>query len=151
MNILWGNPLQELLVKELLDLSELYAVKGMSNSYFIKLAKYLTVISHSIDNTNKININTASSFVIAAVLNIDISLAQRLVYERNNQPYKSYTQITDIINNISDLKNLVEFSSSYFTAHISVQVADYEYNFISFLYRRSRGGQWPIVIWGHQV
>ena len=77
---------------------------------------------------------------------------------RINKPFKTNNDVTEFLSTngiiIDDEKNKVIISniginSEYFTIHVIVDSGDYTFNSVAFVYRNSRNGQWPIILWQH--
>ncbi|MDQ5920943.1 MAG: Type secretion system protein [Pseudomonadota bacterium] len=109
-----------------------------------------------------VNVNTASAQVIAAKSGIPLAVAQRMTTVRENTPFKSQQDITNFLtsNGIMLSQNssqgttkitpsTLTTNSNYFTVHVVVDKGDYEFKWVALLYRASRGGQWPKVLWQH--
>jgi type II secretory pathway component PulK len=106
----------------------------------------------------QVNVNTASAEVIAAVSGMPLPIAQRLVVMRAEKPFSSTSEIQSFLassgiimssssNNIN-LNNL-SVASTYFTVHVIATLSSYEFKWVALLYRPSRNGQWPQVLWQH--
>jgi general secretion pathway protein K len=172
-----NNPAYRPAGRPLLDLSELILVKGMRSDWLYKLNNYITAIPkeynlneskndesklmnpEEIDsNSVTINVNTASAEVIAARLNIPIVIAQRMVTIRINKAFKNNNDVIEFLTTngvlLNDNTNKVVLTnittnSEYFTIHVVVDSGDYNFNAIAFVNRKSRNGQWPIILWQH--
>lgn len=171
------NPASRPAGRPLLDLSELILVKGMQSNWLYKLNNYITaipknynlneskldeskmIIPSEIDNNSiPININTASAEVIASRLNIPIVIAQRMITIRLNKPFNKNNDVVEFLSTngilLSDninkvLLSNITTSSQYFTINVVVDSGDYTFNAIAFVYRQSRNGQWPSILWQH--
>lgn len=107
-----------------------------------------------------VNINTASAEVIASRTGLPLSLAQVAVAMRSTTPFKSiadinlFLQRNGIISDGSTSKNDIYIGnltvgSQYFTIHVQVDKADYQFNWLALVYRANRNGQWPTILWQH--
>ena len=76
-----------------------------------RLRPYVTLI----DDQVPVNLNTAPREVLAAVLNVDLGRADRLVQYRQRNPFKDVNAITDVLGNTQGLTgNGTSVTSSYF-------------------------------------
>lgn len=109
-----------------------------------------------------VNINTAPAEVIAAKSGIPLSIAQQITTVRNSAPFKSQQDITGFLakngvvistsNNQNSQNiniNTLTTQSSYFTIHAIVNDNNYQFNWIALVYRPTRSGQWPQILWWH--
>ncbi|MFN8770240.1 MAG: type II secretion system minor pseudopilin GspK [Neisseriaceae bacterium] len=109
-----------------------------------------------------VNINTAPAEVISAKSGIPLPIAQRIVTTRNVQAFQSTTDITNFLSKngiilsqstnkgtTSIQINTLTASSQYFTIHAIVDSGDYEFKSVSLVYRQTRNGQWPLILWQH--
>ena len=111
------------------------------------------------NGTVLVNANTASAEVIAARSGMPLSIAQRMVAIRNITPFQSTQDISTFLssngiitqNSSGPSINMNVFStqSSFFTIHATATSGSYEFRWVAFVDRVSRGGQWPIVLWQH--
>lgn len=107
-----------------------------------------------------VNINTASAEVISSRSGISLSLAQVIVATRATKPFKniadinSFMQENGIIQDGSTSKSDMHLGnlttqSKYFTIHVQVEHADYQFNWLALVFRPDRNGQWPTILWQH--
>lgn len=106
-----------------------------------------------------VNINTAPPEVIAARSGMPLSVAQRIVTIRSVTPFQSQQDISSFLSSNGIILqnangpsvNLGVFAtqSSYFTIHAIATSGNYEFKWIALVYRASRGGQWPLILWQH--
>lgn len=76
-----------------------------------RLRPYVTLI----DDQVPVNVNTASREVLAAVLNVDLGRADRLVQYRQRNPFKDVGEISNVLGNTPALTgNGTSVTSSYF-------------------------------------
>lgn len=111
------------------------------------------------NGTVLVNVNTASPEVIASRSGMPLSVAQRIVTIRSVTPFQSQQDISSflssngiILQNASGTGvNLGVFAtqSSYFTVHAIATSGTYEFKWVALVYRASRGGQWPLILWQH--
>jgi|GEM_PF-1808375 len=110
----------------------------------------------------QVNVNTASAEVISAKSGIPLSIAGRMVAQRNNTPFKSSQDITTFLSNNGIIPgqdsskdaqkvdpSTLTTQSSYFTIHAIVDKDDFQFTWVSLVYRADRSGQWPKLIWQH--
>ncbi len=114
----------------------------------------------------QVNVNTASAEVISAKSGIPLSVAGRMVTQRNNTPFKSTEDITTFLSNNGIIPGkdsskdsnkdapkvdpgTLTTQSSYFTIHAVVDKDDFQFTWVSLVYRADRSGQWPKLIWQH--
>jgi general secretion pathway protein K len=111
------------------------------------------------NGTVMVNINTAPPEVIAARSGMPLSVAQRIVTIRSVTPFQSTQDISSFLSSNGIILqnangpsvNLGVFAtqSSYFTIHAVATSGNYEFKWIALVYRASRGGQWPLILWQH--
>jgi len=65
---------------------------GVDEAAINKMLPYATILPRNSGTPSQINLNTASREVIAAVLNIDLGSADRLVQRRANNPFRSIAE-----------------------------------------------------------
>lgn len=65
---------------------------GVDQASINKMSPYVTILPKNSATPTPINLNTASREVIAAVLNIDLGSADRLVQRRANNPFKNIAE-----------------------------------------------------------
>ena len=70
---------------------------GVDETSINKLQPYATILPRDSGTPTPINLNTASREVIAAVLNIDLGSAERLVQRRTNNPFKSIAEAQAVL------------------------------------------------------
>jgi len=111
----------------------------------------------------QVNVNTASAEVISAKSGIPLSVAGRMVSQRNNTPSNTAQDITTFLSNNGIIPGKDDNSkdapkvdpstlttqSSYFTIHAIVDKDDFQFTWVSLVYRADRSGQWPKIIWQH--
>lgn len=165
----------------LVDITELYYVKQMDPEWIPLLNKYVSIIpsnealafnSLSItreknsDPNQTININTASSAVIAAKAGISNSIAEMATKQREELPFKSKEDILNFFNKFGavdkygskandgspiqkDQFKYFDVSSSFFTLHAQVRNQKQMIKIIGLMYAANRGYDWPILVWKH--
>lgn len=178
MQYTMGTPAYRPAGRTLIDLSELTLVKGVEPLSVYKLSKYVMAIPVTRVAVNAesavaaklkpkglgmaINVNTASAEVIAAKSGVDLAIAQRMISQRDLQPFNDKKEIEtfltsngvtikkpDIANpNAVDINSLT-VESKYFTVHAVVDYEDNQFLRVALLERSSRGGQWPKILWRH--
>lgn len=72
---------------------------GVDEASINKLTPYATILPRGSNAATHINLNTAPREVIAAVLNIDLGSADRLVQRRTNNPFKTHTEAQAALGN----------------------------------------------------
>jgi len=77
--------------------SELLMIDGIEPKDYLKLAPYICTLPPP----TKINVNTASALVLAAVSNISLTDAEQLVSERETTPYTNIANYTNAVNKIA--------------------------------------------------
>ncbi|MBY0379997.1 MAG: type II secretion system minor pseudopilin GspK [Burkholderiales bacterium] len=110
----------------------------------------------------QVNINTASAEVISAKSGIPLPVAQRILTARITTPFQNTTDITNFLTSngiilsqetnqgeVSIQLNTLTTTSKYFTIHAIVNSGDYEFKYITLVYRENRSGQWPLILWQH--
>ncbi|XVJ68773.1 MAG: type II secretion system minor pseudopilin GspK [Rhizobacter sp.] len=70
---------------------------GVDEASINKMLSYATILPRDSGTPTPINLNTASREVIAAVLNIDLGSADRLVQRRTNNPFKSIAEAQAVL------------------------------------------------------
>jgi general secretion pathway protein K len=70
---------------------------GVDEASINKMLPYATILPRGSGTSNHINLNTASREVIAAVLNIDLGSADRLVQRRTNNPFKNTAEARAVL------------------------------------------------------
>lgn len=118
-----------------------------------------TVTPANATGTILVNVNTAPPEVIAARSGMPLSVAQRIVTIRSVTPFQSQQDISSFLssngiilqNANGSSVNIGVFAtqSSYFTVHAIATCGNYEFKWIALVYRASRGGQWPLILWQH--
>lgn len=108
-----------------------------------------------------VNVNTASAEVISARGNISLAVAQRVVSFRETLPFINIDMLQTflgkngvMIKGKDNTPTAVDISglgvtSSYFTIHATIDSQDDKFNSVMMVYRASRGGEWPSVLWEH--
>jgi general secretion pathway protein K len=152
------NPPYQPAGRPLIDLSELILVKGFDAAIVNKLKNYVTAISSS-NSRIKVNVNTASAEVIAAITNLQLPIAQRFTIYRVQNPFHNQEDIEKFLSdNGIDVKDKtrnnitldgLDVKSSYFTIHAVLHNRDYLFNWVALVYRADRNGTWPNVLWQH--
>lgn len=130
-----------------------------SNPAAASAANGNAAIPGSGNGTVLVNVNTAPPEVIAARSGMPLSVAQRIVTIRSVTPFQSQQDISSFLSSNGIILqtangpsvNLGVFStqSSYFTIHGIATSGNYEFKWIALVYRASRGGQWPLILWQH--
>jgi general secretion pathway protein K len=70
---------------------------GVDEAALKKMLPYATILPRNSGAPTHINLNTASREVIAAVLNIDLGSADRLVQRRTNNPFKNLAEAQAVL------------------------------------------------------
>ncbi|MCE2705828.1 MAG: type II secretion system minor pseudopilin GspK [Proteobacteria bacterium] len=109
-----------------------------------------------------VNINTASAEVISAKSGIPLPVAQRIITTRISTPFQSGSDITNFLtsngiimsqNSVQGAQNIqistLTTSSQYFTIHAVVNSGDYEFKLVTLVFRQTRSGKWPQILWQH--
>ncbi len=113
--------------RRLAHISELRLVKGVDHEVYEQLLPYVTALPE----TTRVNVNTASSTVIAALAKeIDSETAKEIVEIREQTPYNSYQDFQEQLKKLlpkdrrpgAQLKELVDVKSSYFRVEAQVQL-----------------------------
>lgn len=105
--------------QRLSDVSELKRVKGFTPEVLEKLAPHVTALPA---NNTKINVNTASEEVLAALLDIPEGQARQIVEQRKREPFTDQTKLKDLLGEQAAARaaQMVDFSSNWFTARATV-------------------------------
>jgi general secretion pathway protein K len=70
---------------------------GVDEASINRMVSYATILPRDSSTPTPINLNTASREVIAAVLNIDLGSADRLVQRRTNNPFNSIAEAQAVL------------------------------------------------------
>jgi len=93
-----------------------------------RLSDYLTVYgqwSDFTDESNKININTASYRVLSALSDyMSDDVVSDIIVNRQLEPFQSTSEIANFIKNFDDIKNLISVKSYIFRIKIIVKSSD---------------------------
>jgi general secretion pathway protein K len=105
--------------QRLSDVSELKRVKGFTPEVLEKLAPHVTALPA---NNVKINVNTASEEVLAAMLDIPEGQARQIVEQRKREPFTDQAKLKDLLGEQGAARaaQMVDFSSNWFTARATV-------------------------------
>jgi general secretion pathway protein K len=93
---------------------------GIDDATVERMALYVAILP---SDANKVNVNTASREVIAAVLHIDMSSAQRLIQARQSKPFQSLADVT-AITQLGQSPAGYSFTTSYFEVHGRLRLTD---------------------------
>jgi general secretion pathway protein K len=91
------------------------------------MAPYATLLPRQNNTSAHINLNTASREVIAAVLNIDLGSADRLVQRRTNNPFKSTSDAQGVLpsNSVTINESQANVTSSHFVVRGRLRLGDH--------------------------
>jgi len=126
--------------RQIADISELLLVKGFADDRLRRLAPYLTALPGS----TKVNVNTASTELLAAILpGLSASAARAIVAARDKEPYGSKIEFARRLpESAAKVANdLLDIRSDYFVARGTVRAGR-----IAAGYRALLGREGPAVI-----
>jgi general secretion pathway protein K len=133
----------------LVSVSELRLVKGVDMEAYTKLAPYLSALPEF----TKINVNTVSPAVLAAVLATesrppDLARAEALIEDRPDEGYPSVDEFfsaaqVDVASPL--VKDNLDIASSYFLVDVEANVGDGRALLASVLQRDSNGASRVLV------
>ncbi|MBT0569152.1 type II secretion system minor pseudopilin GspK [Curvibacter sp. CHRR-16] len=111
-------PLKPLLPQRLDDLQ----AWGVSQSTLETLSRYAMWLPEE----TVLNVNTAASVVLSAVLNLDASRSMQIVAQRNRKPYKSLAELKELVgvNNSQLSTTYCGVGSRYFSVHVQLIMDD---------------------------
>ena len=140
--------------QRMMQIEELYAVKGFDAATLTKLRPFITALP---DRT-KININTAPDAVLAAALpGLSKEKRDELLARRMTQPFTTFDGEKGIRNYLKELPPAVEqslgFDSGYFSISLGVNAGGTQLRQSALLQRVTPNGPntkpvaWPRIIW----
>ncbi|MDJ0807233.1 MAG: type II secretion system minor pseudopilin GspK [Gammaproteobacteria bacterium] len=125
--------------------SELRLIKGVTSETYQKLSPYVTALPEF----TQINVNTADAIILRAMIQtLDESLAESLLLERDENPYRDTAAFLDRLKEIisdneevskAELETLITVSSSYFQLETTVRTDEANQRLRSLLHRTDQG------------
>lgn len=102
-----------------------------------RMLPYATILPRDSGTPTPINLNTASREVIAAVLNIDLGSADRLVQRRTNNPFKSMAEAQTVLPpTITFEAAQADIKSSHFEVRGRLRLGDHVQEEVTLMRRR---------------
>lgn len=136
--------------RALTSVDELRLIKGYSKEIVDKLQPFVIALPQSAGRT-RINVNTASAEVLAALTGSDVALAQQWVKDRENNPYQSSG---DFISRIGSSEKLVagtfDVKSGYFIVSVQTRIGRVQQRTQALIERPSGNGASANVLWYRQ-
>jgi len=120
--------------------------KKIGNDFFPGLINFVTVYS-----SGKININTASLYVIKALDNrIDENLASKIIERRKKEPFKNINELVTVegfnFDILYEVQDLIDVKSRYFHLVMELKIGDTTATFESVYDRGKNEVVWKKII-----
>ena len=110
---------------------------GVDEASINKMLPYATILPRNSGTPTHINLNTASREVIAAVLNIDIGSAERLIQRRANKPFETIADAQAVLPpNITIDPAQANINSNYFEVRGRLRLGDHVQEEVTLMRRR---------------
>ncbi len=146
------NPPYRSAHRRMVDINELYRVKGFTPEIVEKLRPYITALR----NTTALNLNTAPDILLVAA-GMEESLVARIIKKRESSPFLKTEDLKGVLPDGTVLPYTVGLSSQYFVASGRVSTGNVDIGYSALLERPSATAPgappstaWPVIIWQQQ-
>jgi general secretion pathway protein K len=134
--------------RDMVQVEELYRVRGFDASTVAKLKPYVT--AH--ERGTRVNVNTAAAPVLAAVLGEKASpdVVARLVSRRRAQPFRGQGEIAAFLGpDLAGAATALDVKSAFFSIRVQVSQDDVALAHEAFVKRVSNGA--PVTLWRRSI